>query len=182
VSSGDDTYTVFLDDVEIAHFNISSYGLGNPNPYIPGGIYKSFAFGPWQDQAAYVRNVDVTDVNGKKIYNNPMTSDDVLVEYGVQTNDQYTCSDSGKRDRFSWLGDRLVSARTIMVGTRQNEFVWGPAEQAFSKQVATGQVPANTLMSPLDAEGTLIRTTNVDPILVDYNFDFMQVIYNYWLA
>ncbi|KAM3065058.1 hypothetical protein ACMFMF_011370 [Clarireedia jacksonii] len=182
VSPGDQTYTVFLNNIEIAHFNISSYGLGNPNPYIPGGVYKSFAFGPWQDQAAYVRNVNVIDENGENIYSNPMSSDDVLVEYGVQTNDGYICSDSGKRDRFSWLGDRLVSARTIMVSTRQNEFVWGPAEGAFSRQVPTGQIPINTVFSPLDTEGILVRTINVDPLLVDYEFDFMQVIYNYWLA
>ncbi|KAJ5919313.1 hypothetical protein N7466_010256 [Penicillium verhagenii] len=180
-SPGDDTYTVFLDGQRIAHFNISSYGIGNPNPYIPGGTNKGFAFGPWQDQAAYIRNVNVTLSNGLNVYSNPMTSPDVLVEYGVKTNDQYTCSDSGKRDRFSWLGDRIVSARTVMVGSQQGEFVWGPAEEAFSRQIASGQVPPNTLFSPLDTEGTIIRTANVDPLLVDYNFDFMQVIYEYWM-
>lgn len=174
-------YRVFLDDVKIADFNISSFGIGDPNEFIPGGASKSFAFGPWQDQAAYVRNVKATLANGEVVYNNPMTSDDVLVEYGVHTNDQYACSDSGKRDRYSWLGDRLISSRVIMVGTHESEFVWGPAEQAFSRQAATGQVPVNTLFSPLDVEGSLIRTGNVDPLLVDYQFDFMQIIYNYWL-
>jgi hypothetical protein len=110
-----------------------------------------------------------------------MLSDDVLIEYGVHTNDRHTCSDSGKRDRFSWLGDRLISARTVMIGTGQGKFVWGPAEEAFSRQISSGQVPINTLFGPLDTEGILIRTTNVDPLLVDYSFDFMQVIYNYWL-
>ncbi|RDW84250.1 hypothetical protein BP6252_01840 [Coleophoma cylindrospora] len=181
-SPGDNTYTVLLDDLEIAHFNISSYGVGDPNPYIPGGTYKSFAFGPWQDQAAYVRNANVVLSTGETVYSNPMTSDDVLVEYGVQTNEMYTCSDSGKRDRFSWLGDRLISARAVMAGTGDARFVWGPAEEAFSRQVSSGQIPINTLFSPLDTKGTLIRTTNLDPLLVDYNFDFMQVIFNYWMS
>jgi hypothetical protein len=70
---------VFLDSKRIAHFNISSYGIGDPNPYIPGGYYKSFAFGPWQDQAAYVRNVNVTSSTGENVYSNSMTSEDVLV-------------------------------------------------------------------------------------------------------
>lgn len=144
-------------------------------------MYKGFAFGPWQDQVAYVRNVNVTLSTGQIVYSNPMTSDDVLVEYGVQTSNQYSCSDSGKRDRFSWLGDRIVSGRTVMIGTGQGEHVWGPIEEAFSRQVTSGQVPINTLFSPLDVEGVLIRTTNVDPLLVDYQFDFIQVIYNYWL-
>lgn len=182
VSPGDDTYTVYLDGHKIAHFNISSYGLGDPSPYVPGGAYKGFAFGPWQDQAAYIRNVNVTlNANNEIVYSNPMTSQDVLTEYGVQTNDQYVCSDSGKRDRFSWLGDRIMSSRAVMIGSHQSEFVWGPAEEAFSRQIPTGEVPANTLFSPLDVEGTLIRTSNVDPLVVDYNFDFMQIIYDYWM-
>lgn len=63
-----------------------------------------------------------------------MTSEDVLVEYGIQTNNQYLCSDAGKWDRFSRLGNRLISARTVMVGSHQAEFVWGPAEEIFSPQ------------------------------------------------
>ncbi|KAF7717908.1 Glycoside Hydrolase Family 78 protein [Penicillium ucsense] len=180
-SPGDGTYTVYLNDQQIAHFNISTYGLGDPNPYKPGGVYKGFAFGPWQDQAAWVRNVNVTLKTGVHVYSNPMTSPDVPVEYGVHANGQYTCSDAGKRDRYSWLGDRIVSSQVVMVGTSQGEFVWGPANEAFSRQIASGEVPCNTLFSPLDAEGSVIRTTNVDPLLVDYNFDFMQVIYDYWL-
>jgi hypothetical protein len=27
----------------------------------------------------------------------------------------------------------------------------------------------------------LVRTTNVDPLLVDYSFDFVLYIYHYWL-
>lgn len=180
-SLGDDMYRVILDGQEIAQFNISSYGLGDPNPYIPGGVYKSFAFGPWQDQAAYYRNVNVTLNSGENVYSNTMTSQDTLVEYGVQTLNGYSCSDSGKRDRYSWLGDRLISSRALMVSTGEMQFFWGPAEEAFSRQISTGQVPINTLFSPLTAEDTIIRTTNVDPLLVDYTFDFMQVVYHYWL-
>ncbi|KAH7129839.1 catalytic activity: RhaA is able to hydrolyze alpha-1 [Dactylonectria estremocensis] len=180
-SHGDDTYTVLLDDQEIASFNISSYGVGNPNPYIPGGTSKSFAFGPWQDQAAWIRNVNLTLSSGETIYSNAMKSEDILAEYGVQINTEYVCSDAGKRDRYSWLGDRLISSRVTMVSTAEDEFVWGPAEQAISRQSTSGQVPINTLFSPLDTESILIRTTNVDPLIVDYNFDVIQVIYDYWL-
>ncbi|KAJ5753780.1 uncharacterized protein N7511_007933 [Penicillium nucicola] len=181
-SPGDDTYSVYLDSHRIAHFNISSYGLGDPNPYIQGGATKSFAFGPWQDQAAYVRNVNVTLSTGENVYSNPMTDSDVLIEYGVHSNDKYACSDSGKRDRYDWLGDRFVSSRVIMASTHQSEYVWGPAEQMFSRQTSSGQIPINTLFSPLNMESALIRAANVDPLLVDYNFDFMQTIYNYWYS
>lgn len=122
----------------------------------------------------------VIDSAGQVVYNNTMTSTDVLIEYGVQTNAAILGSDSGKRDRYSWMGDRLVSARTTMIATGKDECVWGPTEQAFNRQVTSGQVPINTLISPLDIEGILVRTTNVDPLLVDYSFDFLSTIYNYW--
>ncbi|KAJ6092456.1 hypothetical protein N7467_004425 [Penicillium canescens] len=66
-----------------------------------------------------------------------------------------------------------------MVGSHQSEYVWGPAEEAFSRQVGSGHLPTNKLLSPPDVEGSLIRTTNVAPLLVDYNFDFAVVIYDY---
>lgn len=66
-----DTYTVILDDQEIAHLNISSYDVGNPNLCIPGGASKSFAFGPWLDQAAWVRNVKLTLNTGETVYTMP---------------------------------------------------------------------------------------------------------------
>ena len=143
---------------------------------------KSFSLGPWQDQAAWYRNVTMASLKtGAILYSNSMTSEDVLTEFGVQTNAEYVCSDAGKRDRYSWLGDRLISARVTMISTGDAEYVWGPAEQALSRQTTSGQIPINTLFSPLDTQGKLVRTQNVDPLLVDYNFDFIQVIYDYWM-
>jgi hypothetical protein len=68
-----------------------------------------------------------------------------------------------------------------MVSTQQFEYVYGPAEKAFSRQTGSGHVPCNTLFSPLDEKSALIRTATLDPLLVDYNFDFIQIIYQYWL-
>lgn len=132
-SHGDDTYTVFLNGEEIAHFNISSYGIGDSNPYIPGGANKGFAFGPWQDQATYIRNVTVTSSTSEVRYIQPMTSPDTLIEYGVQTNTDFVQSDSGKRDRFSWMGDRLISSRAILVSTLDGQCIWGPTRQTFKQ-------------------------------------------------
>lgn len=63
-----------------------------------------------------------------------MTAEDALTEYGVQTNEEYIFSDAGKRDLYSWLGDRLISFMLTTVSTTENEFVRGPAEQALSRQ------------------------------------------------
>ncbi|KXJ87792.1 Six-hairpin glycosidase-like protein [Microdochium bolleyi] len=183
ISLGDDTYRVLLNDKEIASFNISSYGLGAPNPHIPGGYSTGFALGPWQDQAAYYRNVKIVSnmPDSKVLYENALTSPDVPREFGVATNDQYICSDGGKRDRFLWLGDMYISARSGLVSTGEPKYISGTAEMYFSRQTAAGHIPCNTLFSPLDMESTLIRTGNVDPLLVDYNFEFIQIVWDYWM-
>lgn len=87
------------------------------------------------------------------MYSNPMTSGDVLVEYGVQTNTQYSCSDSGKRDRFSWLGDRINSVRAVTLGTHQSEFVWGPAEEGFLQTECVGPGTDQHAVQPAGCRG-----------------------------
>ncbi|BGP29034.1 hypothetical protein JCM10296v2_000770 [Rhodotorula toruloides] len=135
--------------------------------------------GTYSDQAAWYRNVNVTLASGQNWYSNPMTSEDVKVEYGVATNDFTVCSDAGKRDRYSWLGDRQISARSIeAVG--EFEYVWGPAEQAFARQIASGEVPSNMLFSQLDPLGIQGCTESLDLILVDWDSKFFDVIYHYW--
>uniref|UniRef100_A0A0K3CKK1 BY PROTMAP: gi/342321267/gb/EGU13201.1/ Catalytic activity: RhaA is able to hydrolyze alpha-1 [Rhodotorula glutinis ATCC 204091] n=1 Tax=Rhodotorula toruloides TaxID=5286 RepID=A0A0K3CKK1_RHOTO len=178
-SPGDGTYTVRLDGKQIAHFNLTAYNVGARPPYFPPCAYYSFALGPWQDQAAWYRNVNVTLASGQNWYSNPMTSEDIKVEYGVATNDFTVCSDAGKRDRYSWLGDRQISARSVeAVG--EFEYVSGPAEQAFARQIASGEVPSNMLFSQLDPLGVQGRTESLDLILVDWESKFFDIIYHYW--
>ncbi|KAJ5166151.1 uncharacterized protein N7482_004932 [Penicillium canariense] len=78
-SPGDDTYTVFLNDQRIALCNLTSYRIGDPSLYIPVGASKAFAFGPWKDRAANMRNVNRYPP-GAEVYSSPMTSQDGLVE------------------------------------------------------------------------------------------------------
>lgn len=96
-------------------------------------------------------------------------------------NAEYVCSDAGKRDRFSWLGDRLHSARAAMAVSASQHNVVGPADQALSRQRTSGQILINTLFSPLDMESIQIRTGNVDPLIVDYEFDTIQYLHDYWM-
>lgn len=42
-------------------------------------------------QQAYFKDVVVSLENGTLLYSNPMTSSDILSEYGVDTNDQSVC-------------------------------------------------------------------------------------------
>ncbi|KAK4051647.1 hypothetical protein OIV83_002787 [Microbotryomycetes sp. JL201] len=181
-SRGDGTYVVRLNGKQIASFDINSYGVGKRPPYFPPCPYYSFAIGAGaQDTSAWYRNVKMTlKKDGSTFYSNPMTSQDVLLEYGVATNDYTVCSDAGKRDRFSWLGDREISARSVEA-SGQFDLVRGPAEQAFSRQSPSGLVPANTLFSQLDKQGGEGRTDAIDLILVDWDNRALDVIYHYWM-
>lgn len=150
--SHDGAYEISIDGTQVAAFNLTNYGQGSRPPYFPPCHYYSFALGPWQDQAAWYRQVEVTTAAGVTMYSNPMTSADVLVEYGVATNDHTVQSDAGKRDRYSWLGDRSISARVVeAVGSF--DVVKEVALGAFSRQIGSGYVPSNTLFSELDALG-----------------------------
>lgn len=114
------------------------------------------------------------------LYNNSLSGDNVLEEFGVATNEDWLCSDAGKRDRFAWAGDRLISVQAVAVASLDYNVLTGPSHHTFDRQIASGQVPINTLFSPITELGTLVRTGAVDPLLVEYMFDFMQVIYQYW--
>lgn len=118
--------------------------------------------------------------NGTVAYSNPLTDKSILPEFGVDSNNLIMMSDSGKRDRYSWLGDRLQSSRSVEV-VGEMECVWGPAESQFSRQDAAGRVPSNTLFSQLDQSGVEVRTQNLDPILNDFDGYFVELIYNYYL-
>jgi hypothetical protein len=88
------------------------------------------------------------------------------------------------------LVDLTVSHGSVIVSSRHRRSRWAlnkvntpgePAEEASSRQVGSGQIPIHTLFSPLDAEGAFIRATNVDPFVMDYELDFMLLIYDYWV-
>ncbi|KAK4048798.1 hypothetical protein OIV83_004564 [Microbotryomycetes sp. JL201] len=174
-------YTVSLNGKEIVAFNLTSYDFARTNPYIPGGWQRSFAFGGWNDELAmwppaiFKAHTRCSPI----VYNNSMTSQDVPTEYGVATNDQWITTDCGKRDRFEWLGDRLISAEAVAVSTAEWNCIKGANDHAFARQSMAGQIPSNTVFSPLNENGFL-RTVSIDPVLVDYNFDMMSLIYNYW--
>ncbi|KAI1857197.1 uncharacterized protein JN550_013434 [Neoarthrinium moseri] len=107
----------------------------------PVSFTGSFGFGAWQDQAAYVRNVSVSDtINGTVIYTNPMTSVDVLAEYGTQTNLGSVCLDGPKRDRLVWLGDFYHTARIIGSSTSRFDLTKGTLEFFLRTQIANGEM------------------------------------------
>ncbi|KAG8162548.1 hypothetical protein KVR01_008313 [Diaporthe batatas] len=153
-------------------FNVSlrDYNVG-------GTISTSgtFGFGAWQDQAAYVRNVVVTDTaTGRRLYSNSMTSRDVLAEYGTQANVGSVCLDGPKRDRAVWLGDFYHTARIIATSTSRNDLSRGTLQFLLDTQDEHGEL---AISPPLgyDPSGTYNTTGD----LVDYQFLGLASLHSY---
>ena len=73
-------FSVTVDGSKILDIPVSQCGA------IPSNIRGSWGFAPYQDQAAYIKDVSVFASNGSVLYQNAMTSEDVLGEYGVAEN------------------------------------------------------------------------------------------------
>lgn len=141
----------------------------------------SFGFGAYQDQAAYVRNVTVTDsVNGTAIYTNPMTSSDVLAEYGTQSNLASVCLDGPKRDRLVWLGDFYHTARIIGASTSRFDLTKGTLEFLHASQLEDGEMNISPPMGydPTDngpfASGGIFGLSDYQLLGIDGVYSYVQ--------
>lgn len=126
---------VSIDDTQI--FNISRAAY----PLATGAFSGSFGFGAYQDQAAYFRNATVHDIaNGTTIYENALTSDTVLTEYGTAELAGSVCLDGPKRDRLVWLGDFYHTARILAASTSRVDHSRGTLQFLLDSQIANGQL------------------------------------------
>ena len=109
-------------------------GFGGTNVITTG----SWGFGPFMDQAAYVKDVEVVAQNGSTIYSNPLTSTDILQEYLMASNAYAVCLDGAKRDREVWIGDFAHTARELAVSTGRYDFIKSMIEYTFLGQFTSG--------------------------------------------
>lgn len=153
------------------------FNVSLPSYYVGGTINTNgtFGFGGWQDQAAYIRNVAVTDTaTGAALYSNSMTSPDVLAEYGTQANVGSVCVDGPKRDRMVWLGDFYHTARIIATSTSRNDLSRGTLQFLVDTQADDGELSINP---PLGYNPAKTFSTPGD--LVDYQFLGLASLHSY---
>ena len=113
-----------------------------------GSLYGSFGFGAWQDQAAYVRNVAVTDTaNGTLLCSFNMTDSGVLAEFGAQSNLESVCLDGPKRDRLVWAGDFYHTCRIVGVSTSRFDLTRGTLDFISRTQIQNGDFNTAPVMS-----------------------------------
>lgn len=123
-------------------------GFGGTNLITDG----SWGFGPFLDQAAYVKDVEVVAQDGSVLYTNPLTSTDTLAEYLVASNAYAVCLDGAKRDREIWIGDFAHTARELAASTGRYDFIQNMIEFEFLGQFTSG--PAAGIVPIQDSMGS----------------------------
>ena len=131
-------WDVYVDDQQIASVDTAANFQG-PFGWSTGSFERgTFGFSPFINQAAFYQNVTVTDSSGNQIYSNSMLGDDILAEYGVQTNKYSTCLDGAKRDRNIWIGDFAHTNRIIQASTGRYDYIKGMLQLEFDMQLTSG--------------------------------------------
>ncbi|KAL3420653.1 RhaA is able to hydrolyze alpha-1 [Phlyctema vagabunda] len=148
----------------------------------PSVTSGTWGFGPFQDQIAFVKDVEVRASNGSLIYENQMKSSEVLTEYGVAPNNASVCLDGPKRDRLVWIGDFVHTARTIAATTYRLDHIWGTIEFELNFQVESGEgyglVPTAAPMGVSSADKATLYPSAYG--ITDYQMFFLVSIGDYY--
>lgn len=175
-------YSVSINDhpavfVALKYLQTPSTSIGSPSSLTSG----TWAFGPYQDQLAYVKDVKVLAQNGTILYQNPMANESVLKEYGVMMNSESVCLDGAKRDRLVWSGDFTHTYRVISASTHRQDFLTGTLAYSLDRQATSGIYEGFFSMSPTmgqSAEYALIYNTFG---ILDYQMLFLNAFAGYYL-
>jgi len=133
-------YNVSINGTHFALVPYTTFG-----PYVNSGFggtnlvtTGSWGFGPFMDQSAYFKDVQVVGKDGSTLYTNALTSTDILHEYVVASNDHSVCLDGAKRDREIWIGDFVHTARELAASTGRYDFIQSMIEFTFQGQFTSG--------------------------------------------
>ncbi|TVY30323.1 hypothetical protein LHYA1_G001541 [Lachnellula hyalina] len=147
-------YNISVNDTQFALVPYTTF-----LPYVNAGFggselitTGSWGFGPFQDQVAYVKDVEVIGQNGTMLYTNSFTSTDILAEYLVASNAYAVCLDGAKRDREVWIGDFAHTAKELAVSTGRYDFIESMIEFTFAGQFTSG--PAAGIVPMQDSMGS----------------------------
>ncbi|RAK89297.1 Six-hairpin glycosidase [Aspergillus costaricaensis CBS 115574] len=164
--NGTETF-VALDDLQIVSGTTGSSGS------LTGGTW---GFGPYRDQIALVKDVEVIAQNGTQLYQNPMTLSSVLEEYGVMASKHSVCLDGAKRDRLVWNGDFVHTYRVIQSSTYRSDFITGSLEYWIDRQAPdSSQYAGYFSMSPAMGQSAKYVDTYASFGLLDYQLFLLNV-------
>jgi hypothetical protein len=142
----------------------------------------TWSFGPYQDQTALVRDVQVYAQNGSLMYTNPMNNTSVLEEFGVMSNTHNVCLDGAKRDRLVWSGDFVHAHRIILASTNEQEFIAGTLAYLLEWQATSGPSSGLVSLSPGMGQSSDYAVSFYDSFaLLDYQMLFLVAYSGYYL-
>lgn len=163
-------------------FDVYINGTLSATVALPGT--GTWGFGPFMDQSAYVKDVQVTAPNGTVIYANAMTdSAAVLSEYGTQSNTLTLCVDGAKRDRVIWTGDFVHTARVLAATTNRVDFIQGMIENSFNWQLPAGSDGAGLVATQASlGYDTKYKEEYYDAEygITDYQIFFLLIVGDYY--
>ena len=177
-------YNISINGRTVAFVPIDEAALLAAGGYFGSGspFDGTFGFGPFQDQAALVTDVEVVAANGTTIYENDMKSESILAEYNIAPLDANVCLDGAKRDRLIWAGDFYHTGRVIASSTARFDYTLGTIERSFGWQLQAGPykgfVPISANMGARP-EYKEVQINNYGG-LIDYQDLFLASVGNYF--
>ena len=174
-------YDVSVNNISVAHVPFSA--LRPTYNFLAGSADRftgTWGFGPWQDQAALVKDVKVEAKNGTTIYENPMTDTSILEEYGVMPNKHSVCLDGAKRDRLVWSGDAGHTLRVVSASTHREDFINGTLAYLLERQISSGEFAGYFSMSPALGQSTKYTSIYNSAGLQDYQMIFLNAFARYY--
>jgi hypothetical protein len=175
-------YDVFINNISAAHVPFSA--LQPTYNFVAGSADRytgTWGFGPYQDQVALVKDVEVQAKNGTVLYQNPMTNVSILEEYGVMPNTHSVCSDGAKRDRLVWSGDFSHTLRVIAASTHRDDFINGTLAFLMDRQLLSGEFTGYFSMSPGLGQSSKYTSIYNSAGIQDYQMLFLNAFARYYL-
>lgn len=174
-------YSVSIDNhqnvfIALSCLQTPTASIGGPDSLTSG----TWGFGPYQDQIAYVKDVEVRAQNGTLLYQNQMTDALVLEEYGIMSNPQSVCLDGAKRDRLVWSGDFAHTARVVSASTHRRDFLVGSLSFILNRQATSGPYEGFFAMSPTMGEAEKYTLVYNSFGLLDYQMLFLNAFAGYY--
>lgn len=175
-------YIVTINDNPPVTVHLNDLQLVSNERFSSGSVYSgTWGFGPWQDQIAYVKDVLVKSHNGTTLYENPMTDESVLEEYGVMDNQASVCLDGAKRDRLIWSGDFAHAHRVVSASTYRPDFISGTLSYLFERQELSGPMAGLFPMSPAMGQSAKYTSVYKSYGLLDYQMLLLNSFARYYL-
>jgi hypothetical protein len=175
-------YDVSINNISVAHAPFSA--LQPTYNFIASSADRytgTWGFGPYQDQVALVKDVEVQANNGTILYQNPMSNLSVLEEYGVMPNKHSVCLDGAKRDRLVWSGDFSHTLRIIAASTYRDDFINGTLAYLIDRQISSGELTGYFSMSPALGQSSKYTSIYDSAGLQDYQMLFLNSFARYYL-